>query len=187
MSVLAAMRAAGLGPSCCVVGEEEAAPSGRGPTPALHSPVFSLPPRGGRWTVGGGRWRVRQPLRPFLLLVLNRLLICIYKSKTLGTGWVRLAHLQLFCPGQGERVGLETSDPPPTPPPCPLLRNNWDPTPSPHFIWMLCSVWRMESPDFRGRPPPVSFGATDFTFLNLRCIVRETEMVLSRHSVMTGL
>lgn len=58
MSVLAAMRAAGLGPSCCVVGEEEAAPSGRSPTPALHSPVFSLPPRGGRWTVGGGRWAV---------------------------------------------------------------------------------------------------------------------------------
>lgn len=115
MSVLAAMRAAGLGPSCCVVGEEEAAPSGRGPTPALHSSVFSLPPRGGRWTVGGGRWRVRQPLRPFLLLVLNRLLICIYKSKTLGTGWVRLAHLQLFCPGQGERVGLETSEPPHAP------------------------------------------------------------------------
>lgn len=144
MSVLAAMRAAGLGPSCCVVGEEEAAPSGRGPTPALHSPVFSLPPRGGRWTVGGGRWRVRQPLRPFLLLVLNRLLICIYKSKTLGSGWVRLAHLQLFCPGQGERVGLETSDPPPCPLPAPCSETTGTPLPPPTLSGCsaLCGAWR---------------------------------------------
>lgn len=127
MSVLAAMRAAGLGPSCCVVGEEEAAPSGRGPTPALHSPVFSLPPRGGRWTVGGGRWRVRQPLRPFLLLVLNRLLICIYKSKTLGTGSGALGSPAAVLPWPGGEGGARNLRPPPHAPSLPPAQKQLGP------------------------------------------------------------
>lgn len=144
MSVLAAMRAAGLGPSCCVVGEEEAAPSGRGPTPALHSPVFSLPPRGGRWTVGGGRWRVRQPLRPFLLLVLNRLLICIYKSKTLGTGSGALGSPAAVLPWPGGEGGARNLRPPPRPLPAPCSETTGTPLPPPTLSGCsaLCGAWR---------------------------------------------
>lgn len=139
MSVLAAMRAAGLGPSCCVVGEEEAAPSGRGPTPALHSPVFSLPPRGGRWTVESA-----SASQAFFAPGSEQVVDLHLQKQDPGHRVGALGSPAAVLPWPGGEGGARNLRPPPRPLPAPCSETTGTPLPPPTLSGCsaLCGAWR---------------------------------------------